>query len=62
MQASVIHEAIDWLSSLKDNVWVDRVSFIIIPYPVCYFSDETKCKSSQNNKREEQNQNSEHLI
>ena len=47
---------------MKDNVRIDTVSFIFIAFPVCYRSDETKCKSSQSNQREGYNQNSEHLI
>ena len=53
MQASVTGEAIYWLPSMKDNVWIDTVSFITIASPVCYASDETKCKSSQSNEDEE---------
>ena len=49
LQASVTGEAIYWLPSMKDNVWIDTVSFITIASPVCYVSDETKCKSSQSN-------------
>ena len=45
---------------MKDNVWIDTVSFIVIAFSDG--SDETKCKSSQNNQREGKNQNSEHLI
>ena len=48
----VIHEAIYWLPSLKENVWLDTVSFIVIASPVCYASDEAKCKSSQSNQGE----------
>ena len=37
---------------MKDNVWIDTVSFIAIAFPACYASDETKCKACQSNKRE----------
>ena len=47
---------------MKDNVRIDKVSFIVIAFLVCYGSDKTKCKSSQNNYREGWNQNSKHLI
>ena len=53
LQASVTGEAIYWLPSMKDNAWIDTVSFITIASPVCYASDETKCKSSQSNEDEE---------
>ena len=45
---------------MKDNVWIDTVSFIVIAFPDG--SDETKRKSSQNNQREGKNPNSEHRI
>ena len=37
---------------MKDNVWIDTVSFIAIAFTVCYGSDETKCKSSQSNQQD----------
>ena len=37
---------------MKDNVWIDAVSFIAIASLVCYSSDETKCKFSQSNQQE----------
>ena len=37
---------------MKDNVWIDTASLIVIASPACYASDETKCKTSQSNQRE----------
>ena len=38
LQASVIHKAIYYLPSTKDNLWMDTVSFIVTTSPSCQTS------------------------